>query len=288
MTEPATIFLHIPKTAGVTLYHVIERQYRPEDMHRIVGTPWGFEDFTKLSQARRAEIRLLTGHIQFGVHLQLPRPAVYFTLLREPVDRVISYFEYIRRRPEDYFYDLVASNNLDLKGFIQSKADVMMDNHQTRILAGCWYDLEFGECTEAELEAAKTNLREHFAVVGLTERFDETLLLLKRAFGWRNVFYTRANVAPRRLKRSDLPPDTLDVIAQVNWLDVELYRYATALFEERVHQLGPAFTREVERFQTANRRLQPVLRAYQAVRQVSVREFVRKGIGGTFTGQGPD
>jgi hypothetical protein len=59
--------------------------------------------------------------------------------------------------------------------------------------------------SEAEtLERAIRNLRS-CAVVGLTERFDETLLIAKKTFGWRMPFYENFNVTstahPKRLSR---------------------------------------------------------------------------------------
>lgn len=43
----------------------------------------------------------------------------------------------------------------------------------------------YGQCSPEMLESAKKNLQD-FAAVGLTERYNETLILLKRAFNWHN------------------------------------------------------------------------------------------------------
>jgi hypothetical protein len=67
------------------------------------------------------------------------------------------------------------------------------------------------------------------AVVGLTERFDETMLLLKKVYGWRMPFYERRNVGRHRLRKQDLSADVIRQIAADNRLDVALYAYAQEL-----------------------------------------------------------
>jgi len=248
-TKQTVIFLHIVKTAGTTVHQIIDRHYQPDEMYWIGTKGYTFEHFTSLSEADRAKIRLLRGHMVFGLHEFLPGPLTYFTLLRDPVERVISYYYYIRRTPQHYCYDLISSNDMSLKEFIENKADILTLNGQTRVLAGGkWH----AECTEGAVEAAKRNLQEHFAIVGLAERFDETLHLLKKAFNWQNLRYTRQNVTVNRPRRDELAPATLDAIIKANQFDIELYQYATELFEEKIRQQGPLFALQVKLFQLVN------------------------------------
>jgi hypothetical protein len=147
-----------------------------------------------------------------------------------------------------------------------------MDNSQTRAIAG---DLStpFGECTPQMLEAAKGNLDRHFAVAGLTERFDETLLLLGKAFGWRRLHYVPANVSPRA-SGEQLEPATREAIEEHNRLDLDLYQHVADRFGETIHQY-PAFDRDLSHFRTMNSIYRPwgqvryviPRRLYGAVRQ---------------------
>lgn len=274
------VFLHIPKTAGSTLYGIIDRHYKAKTVYTI-GIDGSIDDFKNLSAPRRSMIRVLRGHHGFGLYQFLSGPSIHFTLLRDPVDRVISYYYFIRRRPKNHLHDFVMSNDMDLKGFIESGIPVMANNGQTRLLSGKMdkaHEVAFGECTEEALESAKSNLREHFTVVGLTERFDETLLLLREAFGWLNLFYARQKVAPNRPRKDELSKSTLDAITRVNLLDIELYDYATALFEQQARQQGPTFSREVKLFQQANQRMEGFIRLCWRFKSVSIREFVRRAI----------
>jgi hypothetical protein len=269
------IFLHIPKTAGTTLRQIVRRQYPAESIFTFDETH-RFDDFQRLRDAQKAEIRLLGGHMIFGLHRFMPGPSTYFTVLREPVERVISDYYFVRNTPVHHHYDFITSRNLSLEEFIESgEARIMTDNGQTRSLSDEWWNLPFGECTEKVLEQAKKNLREYFAVVGLIERFDETLLMLKRAFGWQNVYYARVNVNPSRPTKDELPQTTLDLIAEQNWLDLHLYEYAKELFEEQVQRQGSLFPLEVTGFRWANRCTNMVTTARQEVRRHSVRMWFR-------------
>src|SRR5262249_9646240 len=99
----------------------------------------------------------------------------------------------------------------------------------TRRLAG-EMNLPCGRVTPAMLELAKSNLA-NFAVVGLTEWFDESLALLERAFGWRPRPYSAHNVGENRPLQSEVGEDNLKAVEHCNRFDLELYRYASGLFE---------------------------------------------------------
>ena len=273
--DQTLIFLHIQKTGGTTLHRIIERHYPPEEIYFFDAWQFTFEHFTGLSEEERAGFRMLRGHMVFGMHEYLQRPSTYFTVLRDPVERVISYYYHIRRDPNHHWHGFVTSNDLDLKAFLKSGKDLGMTDFQTRVLAGGrWHDSPYGECPQEALEVAKQHLHERFAVVGLLGRFDDTLLLLKDAFGWQDLFYVRRNVTRKRPRKYDLSPDTLAAILEANSLDVQLYEYASEMFDEEVHKRGSGFISRVRLFQTVNRFLGPLL--YGTPQTGAVQRFAAK------------
>lgn len=228
-----------------------------------------------MSEARKAQIRMVRGHMAFGVHKFLSGPVTYFTLLRSPLERVVSYYYFVRNKPDHYLYDEISVGEMDLAEFIERQGHIMLDNAQTRMLSGRWREAAFGECSSDHLAMAKQNLRDRFAVVGLVEHFDETLLLLQRTFGWRNVFYARQNVTRNHPPKGALPPATLALVAEVNQLDAELYRYAQALFKALIERQGPSFAAELVKFQRINRLVSPFLYVQLEARRVSARAIAR-------------
>jgi len=250
------VFLHIPKAAGTTLHRIIERQYPPATLLTFGADAQGsVRKFKELPEARRAEIQVLKGHMAFGLHEFFPQHATYITILRDPIERTISYYYHILRNPTHYLYQRVVPQELSIEEVVCGEMTPDLDNGQTRLLSGVWNDVPCGRCTSDMLEQAKRNLRDHFAIVGLAERFDETLLLLRRVFQWRwrGLFYVRANVTPNRPRRDRFPHSTLESLRKYNELDIELYEYAQGLFEEQAGRYRRSLAMELAFFRLVNK-----------------------------------
>lgn len=237
MTQQSVIFLHIPKAAGSTLLHIVRRQYNPSSIFSIDGiNPLeSIKQFKQWPKQEREATQAVMGHMYFGVHEFLPY-STYITMLRDPIERIISFYYYVLRNPEHNHYNLITSKNLNLKDYVKSGIGKQLDNGQTRLLSGIdALDVEFGSCSEKMLEKAKFNLKKYFAMVGITEKFDESLLLMKSKLNWKkSILYKKANVTKNRPKKLDFPEADLKEIERQNEFDLELYRYAQELF---THQL---------------------------------------------------
>ncbi len=142
---------------------------------------------------------------------------------------------------------------MDLGEFVASGVFREMDNGQVRQLTASGH-LPFGTCTPALLEQAIANLERHFCVVGLQERFDESVVLLRRALGWKiPPLYRRRNVGRRPSAEAGLSAETLRIVQEHNALDLQLYEYALARLERTIHEQGPGFALELQLFRAANR-----------------------------------
>jgi Sulfotransferase family len=299
--ERALLFLHIPKAGGTTLHSVIERQFAPEVIFSINGmTPArSIKEFIALPAQQREKIRLLKGHMPFGLHKYLSVPAVYLTMLRDPVDRVVSHYYFVRRSPGVRHHEEVARERMSLEDFVRERASINANDDQTRLISGVekvnaklWRggtgaNEEPG--TTDILEIAKKNLQDHFTVVGLSERFDESLLLFRKRLGWRNIYYVKQNVTKGRPAKELLPPATVRLIEQHNELDMALYEYARQRFEESIKEEEAEFKNELSRFQRNNRLYGTAWRGYLLTRSAipKVRAAIRSGRrGGGGEGQG--
>ena len=254
MSEPTVVFLHIGKTGGTTLRRVLRRQYTESEMMVVRARARPREetlaDFAELPEAERARPRLILGHTVFGLHELVPRPSTYITLLRRPVSLVLSQYGFVRRTPGHRHHQ--AAQGMGLEEYLASGLAQEMNNSQTRALAGA-VDVPYGENPPELLELAKRNVEEHFRVVGLTERFDESLVLFGLAFGWSRLSYVRANVASRRVVPS---PAGLAEIERLNALDLELYDWAERRLQATIDG-EPRFAAAYSRFERRNRLYQP-------------------------------
>jgi hypothetical protein len=267
-TDPAIIFIHIPKTGGATLTRLLLQQYPPA---QVFVFNYNFlaavAQFSKKSQAELAEYRLFCGHLYFGLDRQLPMPCTYFTFLREPVERVMSQYYYEQTRTVDGFGRPQKPLQFSLLDFVRLPQHHEARNYQVRVLAGVRAVRGEPPVTRAMLETAMENLNTRFSMVGLTEEYDTSLLLLQRAFDWHLPSYTRRNVTKAKPSRSRIEPHVLEEIAEQNSLDSELYAFAHNLFREQCTAYGSALARDVERYRLRNSLYQRVLRPLEQARR---------------------
>ncbi|HLX37170.1 MAG TPA: hypothetical protein VKR29_05190 [Candidatus Binataceae bacterium] len=233
--RPLLVFFHLRKTAGMTVRFVMARQFRRDAILTLDDWPT-VEEANRIWNAipadRRARIECVQGHLAFGTELFAPRATICFTMLRDPVERVVSQYYYDRRQPETRFHTALNRDRLTLEQFVSDERFAEIHNMQTRTLAG----VNANASPEELLDAALGNLRDRIAMVGVSERLDESLLVCRAVFGWRRLIYRHANVTPRRPRLDAIAPETLAAIERANSLDRVLYRFACALLDQAMRK----------------------------------------------------
>lgn len=249
---PVVLFLHIPKAGGSTLGEYVYNQCRapgsggdgPLDAG-VAYLDYGFIKEPELtvpghveSLLGRRDLRAVVGHFWFGLHAHVARPSTYVTILRDPAERVVSLYYYAKLH-----------ETMSLEEFANAPPFREVDNDQTRRIAGV--NPPVGGCTRETLDAARENLRRHFAVVGTTERMKETLALLNLKLGWgRDVVSYPRNVNAARPASASLTPAAVEAVRARNELDYELWRYASELLDAGIAGEGQKFHEELERYKS--------------------------------------
>lgn len=251
-SDETVIFLHLPKTAGTTLNRLIEWEYRLPEMYSVdpVLFEWSAAHMRALPESRLRKTRMFKGHMLFGLHEILPQPSTYITVLRDPVERVLSAYYYMRSYKLHPLYWKFRYEKWTLEQFVQRST---RDNVQCKIIAGANYH---APCTQEILDQALGHLDRRFSVVGLSERFEESLALMKLRFGWQLKSYSSFNVTRTRPKKRDLAPETLALIAEKNSYDVALYQRVTELFDKAVARQSEEVSRIATELQAARARSQ--------------------------------
>jgi hypothetical protein len=244
--QPLLLHVHIPKTGGSTLNHYIYDQMHADDASTLetaylhAGVYYYPRGFFKASHravtpeiARvlsREDLRAVVGHFTFGIHAYVRKPWTYVTMLRHPVERVVSLY---------YHLKCEGKLSVSLEGFVEKPPFTEVDNDQTRRISGM--DPPIGEVNEKMLDQAIQNLREHFRVVGVTDRFDEVLAVLTAELNWsRDLVYYLTNTNPARPKTTSIPTPLRDKVLARNEFDLRLYGFAQECLEEKVREHGQA------------------------------------------------
>ena len=110
------MFLHIPKTGGVTLRAALRHKYpgRVITLH----SPREPARVGELPVEERRAARVLTGHLPYGVDRYMPQECDYITMLREPVARVVSTYHHVLDHPQHWFHDEAVGNDMGLEDFV--------------------------------------------------------------------------------------------------------------------------------------------------------------------------
>ena len=161
------------------------------------------------------------------------------TFLRDPIARVIShYFAFRKKRlledelpmhvKYDYRHDM--KNFFRNNEYVESKYGIRnsIENHQTYFIDN-----------DVNLHKAISRLKNDFWFVGIVERFDEGLLILRDQFNKIgknfNIMYIRQQAAPRT-KNEIKQLVTCEIrkkIKEMNKLDQQLYEESKQIFEKR-------------------------------------------------------
>lgn len=218
------VFLHIPKTGGTTLFEILRRFFPPE---QTVSIPMGgLANEAYVETLRNAS--LSRGHFGYEVYQYFVRPPVFITMLRNPLDRVVSHYVEMKRitsqRPIPF------SGTLD--EFVRNEAP----DKQTRMIAG--RNLKFPITSpETCLAVAKAHLV-NFPYFGITERFEESLRLLTYIFGWEPIVDYKIRNKSNPEEMPEVTEEIRQQILEKNKLDQQLYEFALKIFEERLEVMN--------------------------------------------------
>ena len=251
----AVVFLHLFKCGGTT---VIERLRRavPAERFEHVRNPKAFRAVLSADPARAGTYDVVAGHIDMRLMERHFPTAHWVTVLRDPVDRMLSQYEHFRRaaaRPDEtgtdahHFRAAFCADN-DLAAFVTSedpRLTVYTRNFMARKLAG-GDDDGVDEAMLAERALAALG---RFALVGTTDTLDgEFLPELDALVGGRRwaLPRRRANAsASRGGRRPALDRRTLSAILDRNRVDATLYA-AARWFDPRSGAVTPAAGRATE------------------------------------------
>jgi hypothetical protein len=232
------VFIHINKTAGRTVRYILRssfgfRHCEVEPWH----APWTEPPFSThdLQRLRKLypHLESIAGHRVTGyVDLQENGTELrYFTFMRDPLKTCASRFQYnVQYRGKKHLF---------FEEWIQRD---WPRNHQTKMISGV-----------ADAAEAIRIIQAKHVFVGLTERFDESMVLLKALVANNlNISYRRVNVANSNTLAESLLSNesTRQMLIEANQADLELYKFIRQeLYPTYQQEYGPSLKEDVARYQ---------------------------------------
>jgi hypothetical protein len=148
---PKIVFLHIPKTAGQSVRRTLGRTFGQDALAPVQVNA----HFEKHPPESLMDYQIFTGHLDWERLDFVPSPKVVFTILREPLERIASFYLFIRGQAEKHSDEELAmphlrgqwmAKNLSIDEYFcdtgvkgRNFIDGLYDNFYTHFLAGRRY-----------------------------------------------------------------------------------------------------------------------------------------------------
>lgn len=217
-------FLHIPKTAGISLIAVFTELLGLENVKYVND----LRNFGLLQAECLKKYKLVGGHFLYPQKSLFQKDRYSITFLRNPVDRFLSQYFFFR---ENSFCKVAASHDLAeyIDAFRNQKCGGVMNVHIWH-LAG---QIDTTLSTNELLKLARENLS-NMDFVGISEFYSDSVDLLCYACKWPAVVEKPVeNVTGQRSKIQEIDEKIIDRIKELNRSDMELYEYGLELFNRK-------------------------------------------------------
>ncbi len=231
---PVLIFTHIPKTAGGSLTQIFRENLLADQVldlshlkvrERADAVRALKEEISPVAQT----VKVVHGHVNFcyGVQKYFRREVVNLTILRNPVDRFVSLYYFVRQlKNGNKIAEEILTKGLTLHDFAKYETFQPLDNVMVRYLANSRG--RNGNLTTMDrhlLVEAKENLLQHFDLFGITEEFDVIAEQVCNRFNLKKGNDIRLN-ASGRPALEEISAETLNTIRERNSYDQELWEFA--------------------------------------------------------------
>jgi hypothetical protein len=233
MLKRRVLFLHIAKTAGTSIVHFFRRRI-PAGALCSHGDFLKFPDDGAALDTQLARYQFLSGHFGYNDIAQLVAQTYSFTFLRDPVERVLSFYSFcLHPDMQRQFPVARAARDLGVDRFMGSMLPEVveaLDNLQAWQLAGSyWYHDRSsmkGLSETGLLDLAVAHMAS-FSHVGLTETFDDDFRLILGALDIAGeIPSARQFVTQSPLKITSLKASTLETLKARVAVDEELLNIA--------------------------------------------------------------
>lgn len=253
-------FLKVHKAASTTVMNVLYRFalkrhlniMLPKHRNVISESGKGWRHNVMPPPRVNSHFDILCNHVVFheeSVRSSLPADTRFIGIVREPFQQFVSAFLYYRTNFRIGYLTRIDGPD-PIATYLQNPAV-----HEARSSQSSYthnrMSFDFGMepsgmGNKTYISDYVTYLNRTFHLVMVSERFDESMVLLKRLLGWRlqDVLYIKNNVFTKGA-RNNYTKDEKKAHREFNAADYALYEHFSRLFQRRVEAEGRLFSAEV-------------------------------------------
>jgi Glycosyl transferase family 2 len=226
-----TYFLHVPKTMGTAVRTTMENAFPVAAIFSPYDQLYSRNELPGITDRFAGAHSFYRGHFGWGLMGQMaPRSWRVVTVLRQPQQRLISLFNYIRdlgRIGEDHSLEQWLAQDIPIHDTTLAHFLPNLANLSIKGAAAC------AAALSPHLQEALTHLAQ-CSVVGLQERPSETFLLLSHQTGsWPPDGEERVNASLGGTGSTDLSQEVLQLMQPMIKDEAILYARAVQLFEQQ-------------------------------------------------------
>lgn len=220
---------------------IVLKEGTTEDWYKT-GDPYPYPQ-NIVKYAHLSERLIYIAHFFFRSKMKIMKPHTYINILRDPVDRIISHYNYMRNeklRPKHRIKELKRSGQWkeSLAECIKQQHRGCEDNVMTRFLCGTPSYCKTG--SEKALKRAKYNMRTFYGAIGTLENIQVFLKILRKRFPtiFTAEFPLMHDKQNSNNKTSSIDTKLHNIIEHRNQADIALYKYALLRQKAQVKACG--------------------------------------------------
>lgn len=224
MTESQRIlFVHIPKSAGISLYRAFAKIFGEDKSIRFAdGSEENKNKYLTMTKEEVRNYRLISGHFPLPFFLNKPiNDYKIITVVRNPIDRELSAYYYMKTWAQHPRHNVVQKMNL------YEYADSR--ENQSRRNLQCWHIANKGS-----FEEAKKILEEKVFLSAPLEYIKPFCKTLQSRLNLPEINLAYENVTSFRFSANELHPEIIKRFEKLTEEDFLLYKYVKEKFEQEV------------------------------------------------------
>jgi len=220
-------FMHIPKTAGMSVRSFLRNQYRPSAVCPVAS--W---DELIASGLSANDYLLVSGHFDYRIFNTLAASWQTLMLFRDPVERTISALLHSMRDPR-FSMQFASAQSLTLREIVHDKNMMLdQDNIQSRYLSSG------SRWTPTDAIGLCRKRLSTITFLGLTTALDDVRSLLCQAMNYHSPEHMpRLNQRPKTTEIADqvatLTTEDIAILRSYNEVDILLYDDVKDLISHR-------------------------------------------------------